>query len=368
MFARRTTRWATGLGVALVWALATGPSSFAWTWPADGPVLRGFSVGADAYAAGQHRGIDVALEGSAPIRAPVAGEVTFAGAVPTNGLTVTIAVRDAKVSLTHLGTLHVRRGDVVSEDDVLAEPGPTGEAEHGAPYVHLGVRVGPAESYVDPLTLLPPRRASLPPSAPEAPPAPHPAPEPSPPPSAVPESPAAVTPPAAPAPGSVDEAGAGPTADAPPGSTTSATDETGGGVEIGSLRVRGTARPMMRSNRLAAIASPAGATARAHERGRAPFVVVRRPSPRRAVPSSVRGPRAAVSREPRTPASAVPVRPGDDHRGTRALEPRGDGSAERRPPLGRPRRGRRRTGRSSGRVHPRSPAGRAKGTPYHWRP
>ena len=121
-----------------------------------------------------------------------------------------------------------------------------------------------------------------------------------------------------PAPGSVDEAGAGPTADAPPGSTTSATDETGGGVQIGSLRVRGTARPMMRSNRLAAIASPAGATARAHERGRAPFVVVRRPPPRRAVPSSVRGPRAAVSREPRTPASAVAVRPGDDHRGARA--------------------------------------------------
>ena len=34
--------------LVLVWALVTGPSAFAWAWPADGPVLRGFSVGGDA--------------------------------------------------------------------------------------------------------------------------------------------------------------------------------------------------------------------------------------------------------------------------------------------------------------------------------
>ncbi len=63
------------------------------------------------------------------------------------------------MSLTHLGPLRVRRGASVAEGDVVAEPGPTGEAEHAVPYVHLGVRVGAARRYVDPLSLLPPRGA-----------------------------------------------------------------------------------------------------------------------------------------------------------------------------------------------------------------
>ena len=371
MFARRTTRWASGLGVVLVWSLVTGPSAFAWAWPADGAVLRGFSVGGDAYAPGQHRGIDVALEGSAAIRAPVAGEVTFAGAIPTNGLTVTIAFHDAKVSLTHVGTLHVRRGDVVSEGDVLAEAGPTGEAEHGVPYVHVGVRVGPAESYVDPLTLLPPRRASLPPSTPEAPPAPQPSPEPSAPTSAVPESPAAM-PPAAPAPVSVAAPETEPTAGSPSGSNTSVPNEAGGGIEINSRRMPGTARRVVRSNHVGNVKPRVKVKSTAREREGATSVVVPRPSLGRTAPSPAsRDSTAAGPREPRTVASgasAAPVRPGNDHRLTRA-----SGHAD--------------TGGTSIGAHwivlavlvaalaaalaacaSRSPAGRAKGTPYHWRP
>ena len=84
---------------------------------------------------------------------------------------------DYKVSLTHLGPLRVRRGASVVEGDVVAEPGPSGEAEHDLPYVHLGIRVGASESYVDPLELLPPRSAASPPPAPEAPPAPLPQPD-----------------------------------------------------------------------------------------------------------------------------------------------------------------------------------------------
>ena len=78
MFARRTTRWVMCLGSALVLALVAGPSAMAWAWPVDGAVLRGFSVSGDTYAAGQHRGIDIALGASSAIRAPVSGEVTFA--------------------------------------------------------------------------------------------------------------------------------------------------------------------------------------------------------------------------------------------------------------------------------------------------
>ena len=161
----------------LCWSLGSGSSAWAWAWPADGEVLRGFSLSGDTYAAGQHRGVDVALGGSA-VRAPAAGEVTFAGSVPMNGTTVTISFAEYKVSLTHLGALRVRRGADVAEGDAIAEPGPTGEAEHAIPYVHLGVRFGPGESYVDPLSLLPPRGASHPPPAPEAPPAPPPLPDP----------------------------------------------------------------------------------------------------------------------------------------------------------------------------------------------
>ena len=186
------------LGSALVLALVAGPSAMAWAWPVDGAVLRGFSVSGDTYAAGQHRGIDIALGASSAIRAPVSGEVTFAGRVPTNGLTVTIATGDYKTSLTHLGALRVRRGASVVEGDVVAEPGPSGEAEYDLPYVHLGIRVGASESYVDPLELLPPRGTASPPPAPEAPPAPLPQPAPAPPVAASPPAPAPPTAPAAP--------------------------------------------------------------------------------------------------------------------------------------------------------------------------
>ena len=47
--------------------VASGPAR-AWSWPADGDVLRPFTLGGDAYAAGQHRGIDVAGAEGSPAR------------------------------------------------------------------------------------------------------------------------------------------------------------------------------------------------------------------------------------------------------------------------------------------------------------
>ena len=163
-----------------------GAPAWAWVWPADGDVLRGYAVGADKYAAGQHRGIDIAVGDAPSIRAPVSGEVSFAGQVPTHGLTVTIVTADGyKASLTHLGTLRVRKGAIVAEGDPIADPGPTGDAEHAVPYVHLGIRVG-EDAYVDPLGLLPPRSAPQPPPVPATAPAPAPSPAaaPAPPPAA----------------------------------------------------------------------------------------------------------------------------------------------------------------------------------------
>jgi murein DD-endopeptidase MepM/ murein hydrolase activator NlpD len=127
---------------------------------ADPAVLRDFSVGSNPYAGGQHRGIDVALGGARIVRAPVAGEVTFAGQVATNGSTVTIATEDGqKASLTHLGTVLVERGERVAEGDPVARPGPSGVPEHDEPYVHLGIREA-NDAYVDPLQYLGPLSVS----------------------------------------------------------------------------------------------------------------------------------------------------------------------------------------------------------------
>ncbi len=48
------------VGVAALAALALSAPAGAWTWPADGAVLRPFALGSDPYAGGQHRGVDVA--------------------------------------------------------------------------------------------------------------------------------------------------------------------------------------------------------------------------------------------------------------------------------------------------------------------
>ena len=77
------------LALALVMTAAlTGPSAaVAWTWPLGGSVLRPYSLGPDAYAAGQHRGIDVQGRDGEPVIAPATGVVSFAGSVPTHGRT-----------------------------------------------------------------------------------------------------------------------------------------------------------------------------------------------------------------------------------------------------------------------------------------
>ena len=200
MFTHRATRWVVCASLSVVWALGAGAPAWAWVWPADGDVLRGYAVGGDKYAAGQHRGIDIAVGEAPSIQAPATGEVSFAGQVPTHGLTVTIVTADGyKASLTHLGTLRVRKGAIVAEGDPIADPGPTGDTEHAVPYVHLGIRVG-EDAYVDPLGLLPSRNAPQPPPAPASPPAPAPSPDaaPAPPPVAEQPAPAPAAPDASP--------------------------------------------------------------------------------------------------------------------------------------------------------------------------
>lgn len=131
--------------------------ALAWTWPVDGPVLQHFTLGNDEYAAGQHRGVDIGGVADAPVVAPAGGIVTYAGTIPGSGLTVSLRTADGySVTLLHLGTVDVPRGSTVAEGDVVGTLGPSGEAEHSEPYVHLGIRVAAEPNgYVDPLGLLP---------------------------------------------------------------------------------------------------------------------------------------------------------------------------------------------------------------------
>ena len=178
------------------------PAAGAWTWPVNGPVLQGFSFDpAQPYADGQHRGVDVGADafGEAVV-APISGVVSFAGTVPSSGKSLTIDTPDGlAVTLTHLGSISVAKGDAVAEGADVATVGPSGTPEVDGPYVHIGIRTADdPQGYLDPLTFLPAAVAPAPVEAPASSPAP----------AAAPAPPAQADPPAAGAP--VEEAPPGP--------------------------------------------------------------------------------------------------------------------------------------------------------------
>jgi hypothetical protein len=148
------------------------PCAGAWTWPVNGPVLQTFSFDpAHPYAAGQHRGIAIGAEAGTPVLAASSGVVTFAGTVPTNGLTLTIQTGEGlAVSLTHLGSIGVARDAHVVEGAVVGAVGPSGTPEFATPYVHLGIRTASNDQgYLDPLDFLPVVTAPAPVKEPPAP-------------------------------------------------------------------------------------------------------------------------------------------------------------------------------------------------------
>lgn len=147
---------------------AGAPPALAWTWPADGPVLRPFVLGDDPYAGGQHRGADIAAPSGTPVRAPAAGIVSFTGSVPGGGRAVTVQTADGySVTLVHLGSIAVARESLIGEGATVGTIGPSGDAEHEEPYVHLGIRVtSDPNGYLDPIAMLPPRQEAPPPPAP----------------------------------------------------------------------------------------------------------------------------------------------------------------------------------------------------------
>lgn len=152
-------------------AAAADGGGGAWPWPLLGEVITPYKNGSDRYAAGQHRGLDIAAPAGTQVRAIVDGRVTFAGTLPDGGVTVTVRSSDGSylVSDLHLQSRAVARGASVTAGQILGAVGTTGKRSTTQPHLHLSVRRASDRAYLDPMTLLgPPQVAkSAPRPAPE---------------------------------------------------------------------------------------------------------------------------------------------------------------------------------------------------------
>ncbi|HEY7077934.1 MAG TPA: M23 family metallopeptidase, partial [Solirubrobacteraceae bacterium] len=141
------------------------PPRVVWRWPLRGRVVGAFRVVPSApFARGQRRGIDVAAAPGTPVRAACAGRVSFAGALPHEGLAVTVRCGRLVATYLRLGRLDVRRGQHAATGRRLGTLGPSGRLRLGAR------RTGARRGYVDPLALLRDPRPASPPALGPAPP------------------------------------------------------------------------------------------------------------------------------------------------------------------------------------------------------
>ncbi|MFF1546127.1 peptidoglycan DD-metalloendopeptidase family protein [Streptomyces sp. NPDC058291] len=136
---------------------APGVPAVARVWPVGSrpPVVRGWEPPATPYARG-HRGVDLAAAPGAPVRTVAAGRVSFAGRVAGRGV---VAVELTATGEPPLRTTYepvgasVRKGDRVVAGQVVGAVEPVGAHCTGG-CLHWGLLRG--ETYLDPLSLLPP--------------------------------------------------------------------------------------------------------------------------------------------------------------------------------------------------------------------
>jgi hypothetical protein len=147
-----------GAGRAAARAALPAPPHATWRWPLHGRVVGAFRLTPRApFARGQRRGIDVAAPAGTPVHAACAGQATFAGALPHQGLALTVRCGPLVATYLRLGRLAVRRGAHVATGQRLGVLGPAGRLRLGAR------RAGDRRAYVDPLALLRDPKPTAPP-------------------------------------------------------------------------------------------------------------------------------------------------------------------------------------------------------------
>ncbi|MFJ3307991.1 murein hydrolase activator EnvC family protein [Streptomyces sp. NPDC086549] len=127
--------------IGRVWPVGTRPA-----------VVRGWEPPATVYGRG-HRGVDLAATPGAPVRSVAAGRVSFAGRVAGRGVvSVELGGTDLRTTYEPVRA-SVKKGDEVTAGEVVGTVEPTGW-HCAAACVHWGLLSG--ETYLDPLSLLPP--------------------------------------------------------------------------------------------------------------------------------------------------------------------------------------------------------------------
>jgi peptidase M23-like protein len=159
-----TRMFVAALALALLLALAVPESAAArWVPPVPGGLARAFDVGANPFASGQHRGVDLRAVPGAVVSAPCEGRVVVAGQVGTSGGVVTMLCDRWRVSLLPLATIAAHAGASVRRG---APVGTLARTQSHAG-LHLGVRRnGTRFGYVDPLRFLGAAPTSAPPLGP----------------------------------------------------------------------------------------------------------------------------------------------------------------------------------------------------------
>jgi murein DD-endopeptidase MepM/ murein hydrolase activator NlpD len=142
---------ARALALSLV-ALALAASAAhagSWQRPVDGPLLRAFELGADPYARGQHRGVDLGAPPGSPVRGACAGRVSFAGRVPGGGRTVSVRCGELVATYQQLGRIAVRVGQRSLTGARVGVVGRSSDPRTRRPHLHLGAREAASGRYVD---------------------------------------------------------------------------------------------------------------------------------------------------------------------------------------------------------------------------
>ncbi len=151
----RTALLTTLLGLVL--AVGAPAAGAAWRLPVDGAIVGRFHVGADPFAAGQRRGVDLAAAPGARVVAPCAGTVAFAGSVPGFGGAVSLRCGALTATVLGLGRVSAHVGTAVLRGAPVGVVGARGR-------VRLGARVSAQRfGYRDPLALVGADRSGPPP-------------------------------------------------------------------------------------------------------------------------------------------------------------------------------------------------------------